>query len=69
MRSITCDECAARLDEKPSHIAVENRRMPIGRMIEDAPRQLLEREFHFCSLLCMGFWYDKLGPKGPLGPS
>lgn len=72
MRSIICDRCDARLDDKPWHIALENRRTPVGRLglIEDAQQQLPGgREYHFCSLLCLGLWVEKLGPKGPTGPS
>jgi hypothetical protein len=68
MRQILCDYCGTRLDTQPWHLALENRRMPISRKLDEDP-QPLEREYHFCSLLCLGHWPEKLGPKGPTGPS
>jgi len=67
MRSITCDDCGMRVDLMPWHLGLDNRRMPVKE--EESQKQLLGREFHFCSLLCLARWIDKLGPKGPTGPS
>jgi len=55
MRSITCDQCDARLDLEPWHIALDNRRMPI-KLGEPPQQQPLEREHHFCSLDCLKQW-------------